>query len=359
MSRDDLAHAITPTAHPPSAPVRPSRVRYQVLAVACSLALLTYVHRLGFVAAAPQIARGLGLSDAYMGYLMSAFLVAYALFQMPGGLLGDSFGARHLLTFLVLGWSLLTGAVALVADLPAVGLLPFVVLLILRFLFGMFQAGEVDYLVATDAIGMGLNMDVDHVAFAGLAKFDGNRRRRLTPAEMAQIAGRAGRHQRDGTFGSLTLEGDALAEFRPEEIERIEEHRFDPLDHLYWRESALDYDNVEALIRALERRPVRPLLEEFVLSDGRRLVVVAAGRLVNLGSAEGHPAAVMDMSFANQALAAEWLAGHARSLDARVYPVPPEIDREIARLKLESMGVRIDALSDTQEEYLRSWTTGT
>jgi ATP-dependent RNA helicase SUPV3L1/SUV3 len=121
----------------------------------------------------------------------------------------------------------------------------------------MYQAGEVDYLVATDAIGMGLNMDVNHVAFAGLAKYDGNRRRRLTPAEMAQIAGRAGRHQRDGTFGSLTLEGDALAEFRPEEIERIEEHRFDPLDFLYWRESELDFAGVEALIRSLERRPVR------------------------------------------------------------------------------------------------------
>jgi ATP-dependent RNA helicase SUPV3L1/SUV3 len=121
----------------------------------------------------------------------------------------------------------------------------------------MYQAGEVDYLVATDAIGMGLNMDVDHVAFAGLTKFDGNRRRRLTPAEMAQIAGRAGRHQRDGTFGSLTLEGDALAEFRPEEIERIEEHRFDPLDFLYWRESELDFSSVEDLIRSLERRPVR------------------------------------------------------------------------------------------------------
>ena len=121
----------------------------------------------------------------------------------------------------------------------------------------MYQAGEVDYLVATDAIGMGLNMDVDHVAFAGLTKFDGQRRRRLTPAEMAQIAGRAGRHQRDGTFGSLTLEGDALAEFRPEEIERIEEHRFAPLDFLYWRESELDFRSVEDLIRSLERRPVR------------------------------------------------------------------------------------------------------
>jgi ATP-dependent RNA helicase SUPV3L1/SUV3 len=121
----------------------------------------------------------------------------------------------------------------------------------------MYQAGEVDYLVATDAIGMGLNMDVDHVAFAGLSKFDGHRRRRLTPAEMAQIAGRAGRHQRDGTFGSLTLEGDALAEFRPEEIEAIEEHRFAPLDFLYWRESDLDFHDVASLVRSLERRPVR------------------------------------------------------------------------------------------------------
>ncbi|MEA3030852.1 MAG: ATP-dependent helicase [Sphingomonadales bacterium] len=121
----------------------------------------------------------------------------------------------------------------------------------------MYQAGEVDYLVATDAIGMGLNMDVDHVAFAGLSKYDGKRRRRLTPAEMAQIAGRAGRHQRDGTFGSLTLEGDALAEFRPDEIERIEEHRFAPLDFLYWRESELDFASVEALVRSLERKPVR------------------------------------------------------------------------------------------------------
>ena len=119
----------------------------------------------------------------------------------------------------------------------------------------MYQAGEVDYLVATDAIGMGLNMDVSHVAFAGLTKFDGRRRRRLTPAEMAQIAGRAGRHQRDGTFGALTFEGEHAAEFRPEEIESIEEHRFAPLDHLYWREGDPDFRSLDALIRSLERRP--------------------------------------------------------------------------------------------------------
>src|SRR5438128_3024900 len=121
----------------------------------------------------------------------------------------------------------------------------------------MYQAGEVDYLVATDAIGMGLNMDVTHVAFAGLSKFDGRPRRRLTPAEMAQIAGRAGRHQKDGTFGVLTLDGDLSAEFRPEEIEAIEEHRFTPLDHLFWREGDPDFRSLDALIRSLERRPDR------------------------------------------------------------------------------------------------------
>ncbi|HEX8443913.1 MAG TPA: helicase-related protein [Allosphingosinicella sp.] len=119
----------------------------------------------------------------------------------------------------------------------------------------MYQAGEVDYLVATDAIGMGLNMDVTHVAFAGLSKFDGKRRRRLTPAEMAQIAGRAGRHQKDGTFGTLTSEGEPASEFRTEEIEAIEEHRFAPLDHLYWREGDPEFRSLDALICSLERRP--------------------------------------------------------------------------------------------------------
>jgi len=124
----------------------------------------------------------------------------------------------------------------------------------------MYQAGEVDYLVATDAIGMGLNMDVAHVAFAGLSKFDGHRRRRLSPAEMAQIAGRAGRHHKDGTFGVLTIEGEFGAEFRPEEIEAIEEHRFAPLEHLFWRDGDPDMRSVDALIRDLERRPERPEL---------------------------------------------------------------------------------------------------
>ena len=121
----------------------------------------------------------------------------------------------------------------------------------------MFQAGEVDYLVATDAIGMGLNMDVAHVAFASLRKFDGRRQRRLTISEMAQIAGRAGRHQRDGTFGTLSLDGHG-ANFEEDEIAAIEEHRFPPLDHLYWRESNLRFDTIGTLVADLERKPDTP-----------------------------------------------------------------------------------------------------
>lgn len=120
----------------------------------------------------------------------------------------------------------------------------------------MFQAGEVDYLVATDAVGMGLNLDVAHVAFASLSKFDGTRQRRLTVAEMAQIAGRAGRHQRDGTFGSIGSE----AAFTDEEVEAITEHRFPPLDWLYWRNPDPAMDSVAALIAALEAPPPDAML---------------------------------------------------------------------------------------------------
>jgi ATP-dependent RNA helicase SUPV3L1/SUV3 len=123
----------------------------------------------------------------------------------------------------------------------------------------MFQRGEVDYLVATDAIGMGLNMDVTHVAFAGLEKFDGKRDRRLTIAEMAQIAGRAGRHQKDGTFGTLGLteESGGLSE---QEIDAIEEHRFRPIDWVYWRNAELDFTDVRTLIVSLEEKPDDPVL---------------------------------------------------------------------------------------------------
>lgn len=121
----------------------------------------------------------------------------------------------------------------------------------------MFQSGEVDYLVATDAIGMGLNLDIDHVAFAGLSKFDGARRRRLSVAEMAQIAGRAGRHQKDGTFG--TLAGEA-GEMTAEEILAIEDHRFPKLDWLYWREAEPRFATLATLIADLETRPNEDML---------------------------------------------------------------------------------------------------
>src|SRR3954463_1339374 len=123
----------------------------------------------------------------------------------------------------------------------------------------MFQRGEVDYLVATDAIGMGLNMDVTHVAFAGLEKFDGRRDRRLTIAEMAQIAGRAGRHQKDGTFGTLGLT-EETGGFSEEEVAAIEEHRFRPLDSVYWRNADLDFADVRALIKSLEAKSDDPIL---------------------------------------------------------------------------------------------------
>lgn len=107
------------------------------------------------------------------------------------------------------------------------------------------------------------------------------------------------------------------------------------------------------------RRTVRRFVEEFEMADGRRLYLLAEGRLVNLAAAEGHPASVMDMSFANQALMAEYVLKHASELQTKVYGVPDDIDREIARLKLETMGMKIDSLTSEQEEYLRSWTLGT
>jgi adenosylhomocysteinase len=122
--------------------------------------------------------------------------------------------------------------------------------------------------------------------------------------------------------------------------------------------------NVEIEIPALrelavETREAREFVEEFTLEDGRRIYLLADGRLVNLSAAEGHPAQVMDMSFANQALAAEYVVRHAGELERKVYVVPTEIDEEIARLKLETMGVEIDRLTEEQARYLASWDEGT
>lgn len=110
---------------------------------------------------------------------------------------------------------------------------------------------------------------------------------------------------------------------------------------------------------ALERRRIRDFVDEYRLADGRRVSLLAEGRLVNLSAGEGHPAAVMDMSFANQALVAEWIVKQRESLVPDVYPVPEEIDAEVARLKLQAMGIEIDTLTPEQEQYLRSWELGT
>jgi len=109
----------------------------------------------------------------------------------------------------------------------------------------------------------------------------------------------------------------------------------------------------------VSRREIRDYVEEFQLTNGRKIYLLAEGRLVNLASAEGHPSSVMDMSFANQALSAEYLVKNHRQLEKRVYQVPNEIDQEIARMKLQSMGVQIDQLTQEQEHYLASWEKGT
>jgi adenosylhomocysteinase len=122
--------------------------------------------------------------------------------------------------------------------------------------------------------------------------------------------------------------------------------------------------NVEVNIPALEamsreKRRVREFVEQYTLKDGRRINLLGEGRLINLAAAEGHPASVMDMSFANQALSLEYLLQNVDHLENKVYTIPQEIDREIARLKLEAMGIRIDSLSPEQQKYLASWEEGT
>jgi len=122
--------------------------------------------------------------------------------------------------------------------------------------------------------------------------------------------------------------------------------------------------NVEIDIPALEKlssgkKIARPFVDEYTMKDGRRIYLLGDGRLINLAAAEGHPASVMDMSFANQALSAEYMVKHAKELKKQVYPVPEYLDKEIARLKLESLGVQIDKLTPEQELYLASWSEGT
>jgi adenosylhomocysteinase len=119
----------------------------------------------------------------------------------------------------------------------------------------------------------------------------------------------------------------------------------------------LNIPALEALAASVER--VREFVDQYTMPDGRRISILADGRLVNLAAAEGHPSAVMDMSFANQALCAEYMVRNHAMLTKAVYPVPQDIDRDISRLKLQAMGVQIDTLTAEQQAYLSSWESGT
>jgi len=119
----------------------------------------------------------------------------------------------------------------------------------------------------------------------------------------------------------------------------------------------IDIDALEAM--ALSRRPIREFVEEYTLPNGRRINLLGEGRLINLASAEGHPASVMDMSFANQALSVEFAVKNRGRLEKKVYSVPEEIDSTIARLKLKAIGITIDELTEDQKKYLASWDMGT
>ena len=151
----------------------------------------------------------------------------------------------------------------------------------------MYQAGEVDYMVATDAIGMGLNMDVNHVAFSGLRKFDGRRTRMLSPVEIGQIAGRAGRHMNDGSFGTTAGHGP----LEPELIEAIEAHRFDPVKTLFWRSRELDFGSPKRLLKSLGQGPLRPELARAREAEDQMSLAALARDETIVGRAS-HPGAV-------------------------------------------------------------------
>jgi adenosylhomocysteinase len=153
----------------------------------------------------------------------------------------------------------------------------------------------------------------------------------------------------------VTVTGDK-AVIRGEHLERMKDGAL--LANAGHFDVEIDKPALAALSEGRVRR-IREFVEEHTLADGRRLNLLGEGRLVNLTAAEGHPAAVMDMSFANQALVVEWIVQNHATLEPRVYPVPEEIDQEVARLKLRGMGVEIDTLTPEQEAYLKSWEEGT
>ena len=164
------------------------------------------------------------------------------------------------------------------------------------------------------------------------------------------------------TMGEAAREGDIFVTVTGD-VNVIDRHHFEAMkDGAILANSG--HFNSEINLKALDEmatgvRQVRPSVQEYKMADGRRLHVLGEGRLINLAAAEGHPAAVMDMSFANQALCAEYMAKNASKLENKVYDVPDDIDAEVARLKLKAMGIQIDTLTEEQQRYLTSWEEGT
>ncbi len=235
----------------------------------------------------------------------------------------------------------------------------------------MYQAGEVDYMVATDAIGMGLNMDIDHVAFSGLRKFDGRRTRPLAAPEIAQIAGRAGRHMSDGTFGVAS----GIGGLDDEIIQAVEDHRFDPVEAVFWRNRLLDFSSARGLLRSLEMRaPKRHLMRPRDADDHVALAELArdegvADRAANPAAVRllwevcqipdfrkvmpDHHAALLRQVYlhltdADGRLPEDWVAGHINRLDN----IAGDIDTLTMRLAhirtWTYIGHRGDWLADSQ-----------
>jgi ATP-dependent RNA helicase SUPV3L1/SUV3 len=225
----------------------------------------------------------------------------------------------------------------------------------------LYQAGEVDYLVATDAIGMGLNMDIDHVAFAATRKFDGRVLRPLKPAELAQIAGRAGRHMNDGSFGTT---GD-IGPFEPEVAERIEMHRFDPLRQLFWRSSDLGFTSLAHLRSSLARPSGTAGLVRAREADDE-LVLAALARDAQIAALARSPAAVRLLWEVCQVpdFRKELTDGHTRLL-AHIFRSLMGADGGDGRLPTDWIARQVDRLDrvtgdiDTLMQriaHIRTWT---
>ena len=221
----------------------------------------------------------------------------------------------------------------------------------------MYQSGEVDFMVATDAIGMGLNMDIQHVALASTRKYDGEKARTLTKSELAQIAGRAGRYKKDGTFG---VTGN-VKDLDPDVVEAIERHEFDSLQHIYWRNSDLDYDGPKALLKSLERSSGKSVLQKGRPSDDYLTLTNMMERDDVLALANGRDAVRLLWDTCQIPDFRKTLAETHQDLVAEIYKflhdgnAIPEDWMEDHIRKLDSIEGEVDTLM-TRISHVRTWT---